>query len=210
MSYSFICLACLTSCKQCKKQEKEKVTISGYFYKNCNTIANNTTYYLFPPPPANGYTEITTDANGYFSFEADKYMDTWYNIYTDNTSSNLVGSIKFHGEALNIGIIRESASNQLILKLKTNHLLTNLDTIKYVFQYNTTFESIHGPITKDTIIGIYTKSIAPNLYNDNPTTGEQKTLWWNFGQTTSTNQVQVDYTIHGCAGVADTAYIVVP
>jgi hypothetical protein len=173
-------------------------------------VASNETYYLFIGASKTDYTEITTDANGYFSFDGEKNMDVWYNIYTDKNFSKLVGYIKFHGEELNLGVIRENVSNQLVLKVKTNHVLTNLDTINYVFQYDLVRYKIHGPITKDTIIGIYAKSIAPNLYNDNPSTGELKTLWWNFGQTTPTNQVQVDYTIHGCAGVADTVYIVVP
>ena len=203
----------LTSCQQCKKKEKEKFTVTGTIYQNCNDISANTTYYLVFP--VNQYSNrdpiiFTTDANGVFSYEFEKYSISGANISRSTNFTNSFASYKFNDENLNLGIIREDASNQLILKLKTNHTLTSLDTIKYVFQYNTVRESINGPITKDTIIGIYTKSINSISYNNNPSTGELKTLWWNFGQPTSINQIQVDYTIHGCAGMADTAYIVVP
>jgi hypothetical protein len=213
ISYSLISLVCLTSCQKCKKKEKEKFTVTGIIYQNCNDVSANTTYYLVFP--VNQYSNrapiiFTTDANGVFSYEFEKYSISGANISRSTNFTKSFASYKFNDENLNLGVIREDASNQLVLKLKTNHILTNLDTIKYVFRYGDFELPIHGPITKDTIIGIYTKSINSISYNNNPSSGELKTLWWNFGQTTPTNQVQVDYTIHGCAGVADTAYIVVP
>ena len=190
------------------------VTVSGFFQRNCNDIASNATYYIVYPITISNNKEpipITTDANGYFSFEAAKNADIWYNISADKNINHAFCHIEFHGESLNLMALKEVASNQLILKLKTNHILTSLDTIKYAFRYGDMELPVHGPITKDTIIGIYTKSIAPNLYNDNPSTGELKTLWWSLNKpTVGSNDTQVDYTIHGCAGVADTAYIVVP
>jgi hypothetical protein len=66
-------------------------------------------------------------------------------------------------------------------------------------------------MTKDTVIAFYNQSIAPNLFNDNPSNGEIKTLWWSLNKATvGSYDNQVDYTIHGCASIADTAYIVVP
>jgi hypothetical protein len=202
----------ITACKKKQKME-ETVIITGTIFRNCNDVASNATYYfVFPVNQYNNKAPIafTTDANGMFSYEVDKYSDAGYGISASTNFNDFFGGFKCNGENKNIGIIRESASNQLVLKVKTNHILTNMDTINYVFRYDLVRYKVHGPITKDTIIGIYNKSIAPNLYNDNPSTGELKTIWWGFGQPTPTNQVQVDYTIHGCAGVADTAYIVVP
>lgn len=208
--YSCLSLLFLTSCKECKKED-EKVTITGTIYTDCNNIASNKTYYLvwFPWQHVTPI-ELKTDANGIFSYEVDKYSDGSYHISTSTNFNGFFGGFQASGENKNIGIIRETASNQLVLKLKINHVLTNLDTIKYVFQYGDFETPIHGPITKDTIIGTYIKSISSAGYNNSPTSGEVKTLWWNFGMTTPTNQTQVDYTIHGCASVADTAYIVVP
>lgn len=210
--YSFLCLVCLTSCQQCKKKEKEKVTITGTIYTDCNNIASNKTYYLvWYPWKKVTPIELKTDANGMFSYEVDKYLDAGYNISTNTNINNSFGGFRSKGETKNVGIIRESVSNQLVLKLKTNHVISNLDTIKYAFQYSGIVNLVNGTITKDTIIGIYNQNIAPNLYNDNPANGELKTLWWNLNKTSvGTSDNQVDYTIHGCAGVADTAYIVVP
>ena len=212
--YSLISLGCLTSCQKCKKKEKAKVITTVSFYKNCNDIAANTKYYrVFPIQQYNNRApiEFTTDANGSYSFESEKYSEEEFIISIDNNRNHLFCYFYASSEEdSNVGFMRESVSNQLVLKLKTNHIITSLDTIKYVFQYNTVRESINGPITKDTIIGIYTKSVNSVSYNASPSAGELKTLWWNFGQPTSINQIQVDYTIRGCAGVADTAYIVVP
>jgi hypothetical protein len=213
--YSFLCLVCLTSCQQCKKKEKAKIITTVSFYRNCNDIAANTRYYrVFPIQQYNNRApiEFTTDANGSYSFETEKYNSETINISTDQNINH--SFCYFHTsseEDSNVGFMRESASNQLVLKLKTNHVLTSLDTIKYAFRYGDMELPVHGPITKDTIIGFYTKTINSKDYNNSPTTGELYTLWWSLNKpTVGSNDTQVDYTIHGCAGIADTAYIVVP
>ena len=210
--YSLLCLVCLTSCKKCKKKEKLKYTVTGTIYKNCNDVASNTTYYIvWYPWQKIAPIELKTDVNGLFNYEYDEYSTGGISISNNTNINNTFASYKLNNESLSIGIIRESASNQLVLKLKTNHVLTNLDTIKYAFQYGSAELPIYGTITKDTIIRIFTKSINSNNYNNSPTTGEVKTLWWSLNKATvGSNDNQVDYTIHGCAGIADTAYIVVP
>lgn len=208
--YCFISLIFLTSCKKCKKTiPPDKVIISGTIYIDCYTISQNTTYYrVYPTYSYQEPEEFSTDANGMFNIEVDKSTaKSFFTISADKNPNNAFAAFYGTGENLNIGILRESANNQLVLKLKTNHVLSNLDTIKYVFQYGNFQAPIYGPILKDTIIGFYNMNITSPNSNSNV---ELKTLWWNFGQTTSSNQVRIDYTIHGCASVADTAYIIVP
>ena len=210
--FSILALVLFTACKK-KTKALEKVIISGTIYKDCFSIAQNSTYYRIYPFTHDQSEELITNSNGEFSFEVDKYFDgTVYisNNPTYNKNYFCIISGNGSGENMNVGILRENASNQLVLKLKTNHVLTNLDTINFAFQYNLVREKIYGPITRDTIIGYYNKAVNVYTYNNNSSVGELKILWWGFGQPTPTNQVQVDYTIHGCAGVADTAYIVVP
>jgi hypothetical protein len=211
ISYSLISLVCLTSCQKCKKKDKEKYTVTGTIYRNCNDVTSNTIYYIvFRPELKTSPIELKTDGSGNFSYEFEQYSTSSIAISNNTNYNNRFIGITLSDENKNVGIIRESASNQLVLKLKTNHVLTSLDTIKYVFQYGDFELPIHGPITKDTIIAYYNMSYNPNLYYDPPRDGDYKILWWNFGMTNSTNQTQVDYTIHGCASIADTAYIVVP
>ena len=203
----------LFSCK--KKVNETEYTTTVTFYKNCNEVAANTTYYILDGK-AYGFTTnspvpVTTNEYGVAVFKTKKILGETYSIAKDSRGWDGIGSFKsVPGEDSHAGSIYESASSQLILKLKTNHLLTNLDTINIGFQYNLVRKKIFGPITKDTIIGMYTMENNINTFNFNPSAGEQKIIWWNFGVPTSTNQTQVNYTIHGCASVADTAYIIVP
>ena len=197
-----------------KTNLKEKFTVTGRIYKNCNEVAANTTFYFVFDWNYGYVTDapipFTTDVNGFFSCEFEKQKMDGVTISATENYNDFFCGYKLNDESVNLGAIYQSASNHLILKLKTNHLLTNLDTINIGFQYNLVRQKIHGPITKDTILGVYTMGININTYNINPSSGEQKILWWNFGVPTSTNQTQVNYTIHGCASVADTAYIIVP
>ena len=199
----------LFSCK--KKVNETEYTTTVTFYKNCYEVAANTTYYIVDGK-AYGFTTnspvpVTTNEYGVAVFKTKKITGETYTIAKDSKGWYKIGGFKsVPGEDSHAGSIYESASSNLILKLKTNHLITNLDTIKYVFQYGNFRPPLYGPITKDTIIGSYIMD-----YNHfNLSAGEQKILWWNFGMTNSTNQTQVNYTIHGCASVADTAYIIVP
>ncbi len=203
--------------QNCKKKTnlKEKFTVTGRIYKNCNEVAANTTFYFVFDWAGYGFKRdapipFTTDVNGFFSYEFEKQTMDIIIISASTLYSNNFYGHKLNDESIDLGIIKQGVSSQLILKLKTNHLISNLDTIKYVFQYGNFQTPIYGPITKDTIIGSYTMGIYVNSYNNDPSDGEQKILWWNFGMTNSTNQTRVDYTIHGCAAVADTAYIIVP
>jgi hypothetical protein len=207
--FSILALVLFIACKK-KTKSSEKIIISGIIYKDCYTIAANTKYYRVYLSYVNKTPiEFNTDANGVFNFELDKSTSKDHFIISSDPNSNHVFSAFYGtGENLNVGVLRENENNMLILKLKTNHGLTNLDTIKYAFQYSNMELPIHGPLTRDTIIGIYTKLIISP--NSNPN-GELNTLWWSLNKATvGSNDNQVDYTIHGCAGVADTAYIVVP
>lgn len=203
----------LFSCK--KKVNEPEYTTTVTFYKNCYEVAANTTYYIVDGK-AYGFTTnspvpVTTNEYGVAVFKTKKITGETYTIAKDSKGWYKIGGFKsVPGEDSHAGSIYESASSNLILKLKTNHLITNLDTIKYVFQYGNFRTPLYGPITKDTIIGMFTMQNNINTFNFNPSAGEQKIIWWNFGMPTSTNQTQVNYTIHGCAAVADTAYIIVP
>jgi hypothetical protein len=203
----------LFSCK--KKVNEPEYTTTVTFYKNCYEVAANTTYYILDGK-AYGFTTnspvpVTTNEYGVAVFKTKKILGETYSIAKDSRGWDGIGGFKsVPGEDSHAGSLYESATCHLVLKLKTNHLITNLDTIKYVFQYGNFRAPIYGPITKDTIIGMYTMDINIDKFNFNQNAGEQKIIWWNFGMPTSTNQTQVNYTIHGCAAVADTAYIIVP
>jgi hypothetical protein len=202
--------------QNCKKKffQREKFTVTGRIYKNCNEVAANTTFYFVfdsnYPFKTDAPILFTTDGNGFFSQEFEKRKNDMVSISSSVQRNKNFYRFKLNNEPFDIGIIKQSVSSQLVIKLKTNHFISNLDTIKYVFQYGNFKTPIYGPITKDTIIATHTMWFDLEKYNNDPSDGEDEILWWNFGMTNSTNQTQVNYTIHGCASVADTAYIIVP
>ena len=202
--------------QNCKKKidPNEKYTVTGTIYKNCNEVAANTTFY-FTFDWNYGYKTkatipFTTDLNGQFTYILEGKDNEVYNICPVDNSNMFFFCFRNNGKDYNLGNLYQNVTAPVVVKLKTNHLISNLDTIKFVFQYGNFRTPIYGPITKDTIIGSYTMGFNSNSHNNNPSDGEQKILWWNYGMPTSTNQTRVDYTIHGCASVADTAYIIVP
>ena len=129
----------LFSCK--KKVNEPEYTTTVTFYKNCYEVAANTTYYIVDGK-AYGFTTnspvpVTTNEYGVAVFKTKKNLGETYSIAKDSRGWDGIGSFKsVPGEDSHAGSIYESASSNLILKLKTNHLLTNLDTINIGFQYN--------------------------------------------------------------------------
>lgn len=202
--------------QNCKKKffKREKFTVTGRIYKNCNEVAANTTFYFVfdsnYPFKTDDPIYFTTDVNGFFSYDFEKRRNNMVSISSSIQRNKNFYRFKLNDESVDLGIIKQSVSSQLVIKLKTNHLISNLDTIKYVFQYGNFKTPIYGPITKDTIITTHSMWFDLDKYNNDPSDGEEEILWWNFGMTNSTNQTRVDYTLHGCSVVADTAYIIVP
>lgn len=220
-TYLIIGAIIIFNLSRCKKPAptEDEVTITGTIYLNCNQVAANKTYYfvfnssyLYKEDPT---ITFTTDDNGLFTLKTHRKDNRAYGIYDKPYNGQLLGGFGVSNPDLsinyNIPPIYEKVDGNVVLKVKTNHVISVGDTIKYAFQYSNVLYAIPGPITKDTIVAVYQMSLVPYLYRSKGATGEQKTLWWNVNKpTVGTDDNQVDYTLHGCAAVADTAYIVVP
>lgn len=211
--YSIFLLLCLSSCKRCKK-EKKMITLTGTIYKDCDSLARNATYqtrYLYRTK--GNIKEITTDYNGRFSFQLEKYDDDAFAVFPANNPpnefTNLGGG---YGEDHDFGIIREVYHGYVVIKLKTQQGLAAGNTLNYVLQFSNTTTTIQGPITKDTII----TTLVYGLNNswENPDQSDNKTLWWKLNKqplTGTSDENQLDYRVHGCnINNKDTAYIVIP
>jgi hypothetical protein len=200
----------LSSCQRCKK-EKKMVTYTGTIYKDCDSLSRNMVYTTKYYKNTKGdIHELRTDQNGRFTYQLEKYANDDFSVYAPNSIVEFTQLGGGFDSDHDWGIIREVYNGYAVIKIKTQQGLAAGNTLNYLLEYSYTTNTIHGPITKDTIIT--TLVFGMNNSWDNADNSDNKTLWWALNkQPVDAQDTRLDYRVHSCnINSKDTAYIVIP